>query len=133
MKKIVSKIIAGYQAFRQSRGLSRAILIAMVTTAMGLMLIGLLMDARGAAPFSLPGPAVLSPGQIAHNGSIPAGLVVMSIGILLLALLPDLRVLFGIRQFVQRHETVNLIAAIIVFIELTAGILLIFHVKGVLI
>lgn len=133
MKNIVSKIIAGCEAFQQDRGRSRAVLIAIITAAMGLMLIGLLMETRQAGPFSLPGPAALSPGQITHGGSIQAGLVTMSVGILLLALLPDLRVLFSIRQFIQRHETVNLIAAIIVFIELTAGILLIFHLKGVLI
>jgi uncharacterized membrane protein len=56
----------------------------------------------------------------------------MSAGILLFALLPSLRVLLGINQFIRHHEIVNVIAAIIVFAELAVGILMIFQVKGVL-
>ncbi|MFN2176320.1 MAG: hypothetical protein ACK2U3_10255, partial [Anaerolineales bacterium] len=62
---------------------------------------------------------------------VNVGLVMMSVGIILFALFPSLRVLSGINQFRHNHEIINLIIAVIVLIELTAGVLLIFVMKGV--
>lgn len=132
MKNIILKLICGCKALLKEQGGSRTILRIMAGAAIGLMLIGLFDGPGQASQFSIPGPATMSIGQITHSGASQAGLVMMSTGILLFAVLPSLRVLFGINQFIRHHEVINLIAAIIVFIELTLGILMIFHVKGAL-
>lgn len=101
--------------------------------AIGLMLFGLVDGLLHTESFSFPGPPTLSIDQITHTVCTKTSMAMMSAGIILFALLPSLRVLLGINQFIQNREIVNLIIAMIVLLELTASLLLIFDVKGVLI
>jgi uncharacterized membrane protein len=66
---------------------------------------------------SLPGMAALSPLMI-KTGNISLGLAAMSAGIVLLSLLPIVRVLLALSQYVQSRQMLNILVALLVFIEL---------------
>lgn len=100
--------------------------------AIGLMLFGLVYGLLSTVPYSFPGPPTLSVDQITHTASSKTDLVMMSTGIIFFALFPSVRVLLGINKFIHNHEVVNLMIAIIVLLELTAGLLVFFSIKGVL-
>lgn len=100
--------------------------------AIGLMILGLIYGLLSAVPYSFPGPPTLSVDQITHPASSKTGLALMSDGIIFFALFPSVRVLLGINKFIHNHEAVNLIVAILVLLELAAGLLMFFRIRGVM-
>lgn len=99
--------------------------------ALAVMLFGLTDRLLQIVPVSFPGPPTISLEHFTQSLPPNTGSVLMSAGIILFALIPSLRVLLGIKQFAHNHETVNLIVALIVLLELTASMLWIFFGKGI--
>lgn len=133
MKNISSKSVSRSEVRERENDHSTLILRIMALFGLSLMLFGLVDGLSQTGSFSFPGPPTMSIEQIAHTYSSEIGLVMMSVGIILFALLPSLRVLLGIYKFIHNREIVNLIIATFVLLELTVSFLLIFGVKGALI
>ena len=95
----------------------RTISLAISLISLGLMGFGLADVLLHGASLSLPGMAALSPLML-KTGQIPLGLAAMSAGIVLLSLLPIVRVLLALSLYVQSRQLLNLLVALLVFIEL---------------
>ncbi len=69
----------------------------------------------------LPGPAAVQFRDFAHLSGHPLGLWMMSLGILLLAVVPSLRVLAALVDFAQQRRWEDVAAAVIVLAVLVSG------------
>ncbi len=89
---------------------------------LGLMMFGFvdLLIHRGS--LSIPGMIALSPQTIRQGTRIPLGLATMSAGIVTLALLPILRVLLALSLYLRNRQVLNVVVALLVFIELLASV-----------
>ncbi len=85
---------------------------------LGLMLAGFVDMLIIGASFSIPGGSVLPLPRLTHPSQVPISLAAMSAGIVLLALLPSLRVLLALWLYLRRHNILNTLVALIVFVEL---------------
>lgn len=132
MKNNSTKHASSNEVAEKEQANSTRILRIVALIAIGSMVSGLVFGLLQTAPMSFPGPPTLTINQITQTAYTKTGLVLMSSGIILFALLPSLRVLLGINQFIHKHEMVNAIVAMIVLLELSASILLNFCTKGVL-
>jgi hypothetical protein len=92
--------------------------------AMGLMLAGFVGMLLGGLPKSLPGGSVLPLPALAHptHAGAPVSLMAMSVGIVLLALLPTLRVVLALVLYAQRRGLLNAVVALVVLLELITSI-----------
>lgn len=89
---------------------------------LGLMVFGFVdMLIHGTSP-SIPGIAALSPLMITSATRIPLGLATMSAGIVVLALLPILRVLLALSLYLRNRQVLNVVVALLVFIELLVSV-----------
>jgi uncharacterized membrane protein len=88
----------------------------------GLMVAGFVDALVNKAPLSIPGGSVLPLSMFIRLSQVPASLVAMSAGIVLLALLPTLRVLLALWLYLRRRDMVNTLAALMVFLELLLSI-----------
>ena len=95
----------------------RTISLVISLTSLGLMGFGLADVLFHGTSLSLPGMAALSPLML-KTGQIPLGLAAMSAGIVLLSLLPIVRVLLALSQYMQSRQMLNVLVALLVFIEL---------------
>jgi uncharacterized membrane protein len=93
-----------------------SLLISLV--GLGLMVAGFIDMLIVGASLSVPGRSVLALPKLAHPSQVPISLAVMSAGIVLLALLPALRVLLALGLYLRRHNILNALVALIVFMEL---------------
>lgn len=93
-----------------------SLVISMV--GLGLMVAGFIDMLIVGASFSVPGGSVLALPRLTHPSQVPVSLAVMSAGIVLLALLPALRVLLALWLYLRRHNILNALVALIVFLEL---------------
>jgi hypothetical protein len=66
----------------------------------------------------LPGVSVLPLATLVHPSPGSVSLDMMSVGIVLLALLPTARVVLALWLYLQRWEVLNILAALIVLLEL---------------
>jgi uncharacterized membrane protein len=85
---------------------------------LGLMVAGFVDKLIIGASFSVPGGSVLPLLRLSQPLQVPASLVAMSAGIVLLALLPAIRVLLALWLYLRRHSVLNTLVALIVFVEL---------------
>lgn len=85
---------------------------------LGLMVFGFVDVVIHGASLSLPGMAALSPPMIRSGRQISLSLAAMSAGIVILSLLPILRVLLALSQYLRKGQLLNMVVAFIVFIEL---------------
>lgn len=132
MKKRISRLSKKSKDHdNKGKDLSTGILRNVAFLSICLMLSGFVNGLLHNVYFSFPGPPTLAIDQITSALSSKTDLVLMSVGIILFALLPSLRVALGINQFIHHHEFVNLAIATIVLIELAASFLVIFGLKGV--
>jgi len=131
MAKISTKSISSNEVGEKPRGNSLMILRFAALFAFTVMFFGLSDRLLQIVPVSFPGPPTISLDQITHSVPSNSGSVLMSAGIIFFALIPSLRVLLGIKQFIHNHETINLIVAMIVLLELTASMLWIIFGKGI--
>ncbi len=88
----------------------------------GLMVAGFVDMLVNKAFSSIPGGSVLPLPMFIHLSQVPVSLVAMSAGIVLLALLPTLRVLLALWLYLRHREVLNILAALIVFLELLLSI-----------
>jgi uncharacterized membrane protein len=97
--------------------------ISLITSlfSLGLMIFGFVDVLIHGASLSLPGVAALSPLMLKAGRPIPLGLAAMSAGIVLLSLLPILRVLLALSLYVRNRQVMNVIVALVVFVELLAS------------
>jgi uncharacterized membrane protein len=98
--------------------------ISLVTSIVGLGLMAFgLVDVllRGTSP-SIPGMVALSSVMLQAGAQIPLGLAAMSAGIVVLALLPILRVLLAQSQYLHNHQLLNVVVALLVFVELLVSV-----------
>ncbi|MBN1221114.1 MAG: DUF1634 domain-containing protein [Anaerolineae bacterium] len=72
----------------------------------------------GGIILSLPGVSVLPLAMLVHPSPGAVSLDMMSTGIVLLALLPTARVVLALWLYLQRGEVLNILAALIVLLEL---------------
>jgi uncharacterized membrane protein len=89
---------------------------------LGLMIVGFIDMLIAPASLSVPGASVLPLPTLIHLSQSPASLVTMSVGIVLLALLPTVRVALALWYYVRRRDALNIVAALIVVIELLLSI-----------
>lgn len=87
-------------------------------TGLGLMLAGLLGYFSNSTNFSIPGEPVIPMQNFLQAGGDPLSLLLMSAGILLFALLPLLRVLLALWTYGSKKAWLNMLASLIVFLEL---------------
>ena len=114
-----------YMPERNERGMFGLIILE-------LLIVGTLIGSLSAV-LGLGGRVLIVPATtLIFHLPIRAFVEISLVGIILFALFPSVRVLLGIHQFWQNREFLNLIIAAILLIELTASILLIFVMKGVL-
>jgi uncharacterized membrane protein len=86
--------------------------------ALGLMLAGFISMLFIQIPLLLPGVSSIRLAEILDNSHLPFGLYAMSIGIVLLASLPALRVFVALILFLPGGDWLNILAALLVFLEL---------------
>jgi hypothetical protein len=98
-------------------GRMQKVSLAISLLSLGLMVAGFLDMLVGGAMLSLPGISAVPPVALG-GGGIPASLEVMSVGILLLALLPIIRVLLAAWLYVRHREILNMVVALVVLVEL---------------
>jgi uncharacterized membrane protein len=98
--------------------------ISLVTSlvGLGLMAFGFAdLIIRGDS-LSIPGMTALSPLLIKPGTQMSLSLLAMSVGIVILALLPILRVLLALSLYIRNRQVLNVVVALIVFIELLASV-----------
>lgn len=89
---------------------------------LGLMILGFVDLLVHRTSLSIPGMIALSPQMIISGPRIPLSLLTMSAGIIVLALLPILRVLLALSLFVRTRQVLNVMVALLVFVELVASV-----------
>ena len=99
-----------------------AVLRIVILASFGLMVPGFLDAMIQHGPVLLPGPSTTPLSDVWHISSAPAGLLAMSVGLLLFLVIPSLRVLLGLEDFVRRREIISVVAALIVLAELIISI-----------
>jgi uncharacterized membrane protein len=103
---------------------SRMQKISLVTSVLGLgfMVFGFVDVLIHGTSLSIPGMAALSPLMIKSGTRIPSSLLAMSAGIIVLALLPILRVLLALSLYLRNRQVLNVLVALVVFIELLVSV-----------
>lgn len=98
--------------------------ISLVTSllGLGLMVFGFVDLLIHGASLSMPGIAALSPLMIKSGTRISPSLLMMSAGIVVLALLPILRVLLALSLYLRDRQVLNVVVALLVFIELLLSV-----------
>jgi uncharacterized membrane protein len=89
---------------------------------LGLMVFGFIYLVVQGHPLSIPGVAALSPQVIRTGAQISPSLLAMTAGIGVLALIPILRVLLALLIYLRNHQLLNVVVALVVFIELIVSI-----------
>jgi uncharacterized membrane protein len=94
--------------------------ISLVTSllGLGLMAFGFADFFLHGASLFLPGVTALSVLLIKSGAQISLSLLAMSAGIVILALLPILRVLLALSLYLRNRQALNVVVALLVFIEL---------------
>lgn len=94
--------------------------ISLVTSllGLGLMVFGFSDWLIHGGSLSMPGVAALSPMMVKPGTRLSLGLGTMSAGIVVLALLPIVRVLLALSLYCRSRQVLNLVVALLVFIEL---------------
>jgi uncharacterized membrane protein len=102
---------------------SRMQKISLVTSLIGLGLMFGFVDmlAHGTS-LSIPGTTALSLPMIKCGTRIPLSLLTMSVGIVVLALLPIVRVLLALSLYLRNRQVLNVVVALLVFIELLVSV-----------
>ncbi len=104
---------------------SKIISRAVGTLALALMVAGGLdYMTLGAKVLGLPGPVALPLQDFVHIAGRPASVDLMSLGIVLLASIPSLRVLTAMAAAVHKHRWGDAAAAIAVLMVLVSGAIL---------
>jgi uncharacterized membrane protein len=98
--------------------------ISLVTSlvGVGLMAFGFADMIISGGSLSIPGMTALSPLQIQSGARISLSLLTMSAGIVVLALLPIVRVLLALSLYLQSRHMLDVVAALIVFVELLVSV-----------
>ena len=98
--------------------------ISLVTSlvGVGLMVFGFADLITHGASLSIPGMTALSPQMIETGARISLSLLAMSAGIVVLALLPILRVLLALALYLRARQVLNVLVAVIVFVELLVSL-----------
>ena len=98
--------------------------ISLVTSlvGLGLMAFGFAVFFMHGTSLSIPGVAALSPLLIKSGTRMSLSLLTMSAGIVVLALLPILRVLLALSLYLRNRQVLNVVVALIVFVELLVSV-----------
>jgi uncharacterized membrane protein len=89
---------------------------------LGLMAFGFADFFMHGASLSIPGVTTLSPLLIKSGTRMSPSLLTMSAGIVVLALLPILRVLLALSLYLRNRQVLNVVVALIVFVELLVSV-----------
>lgn len=97
--------------------------ISVVTSllGLGLMVFGYADFIARGTPLSIPGGTALSPLLVQSGTRMSLSLLTMSAGIVILALLPILRVLLALLLYLRNRQVLNVVVALVVFVELLAS------------
>jgi hypothetical protein len=85
---------------------------------LGLMIAGITLFLLRGNFVAVPGTSVLPASDFIHPLQYRTTMLIMSAGIILLALLPALRVLMALSLYIRSRVLINILAALIVLIEL---------------
>ena len=102
--------------------LSQSISRYMSLTAIVLMGVGMGITFYSQRSLFLPGGPSLSLDALYHFGGQPAGLASMSLGILILAIIPISRVVIALGLYLHDHTWVSALIATLVILELVLSI-----------
>ena len=95
-------------------------LVSQVVSAAGfsLMIVGffLLLVREGLASF--PGDSAVPLGELTHVSQVPLPLLLVSVGMVLLAFLPAIRVFVKLVSSLRHRNTLTVVAAVVVLLEL---------------
>jgi len=92
--------------------------LAVSLVALGLMGGGFIATWISHASLRLPGESTLPLPALVQPHGAPAGLVAMSAGIVLLALLPTARVLLALALYARQRSVLDALAGLVVLLEL---------------
>ncbi len=102
----------------------RLISLVLSLSALALMVSGFILLLLGEGAYQLPGARALRLSKLISWSSPP--ITLMSLGIVLLSLLPTARILLGIGVYLSSRELKNLLVAAIVLLELLLSLRLSF-------
>jgi uncharacterized membrane protein len=88
----------------------------------GLMVFGFVDLIVHGASLSVPGMAAVTLQLLESGARISPSLLAMSAGIVVLALLPILRVLLALSLYLRKRQVLNVMVALIVFVELVVSV-----------
>jgi uncharacterized membrane protein len=94
----------------------------------GLMVAGFGLRLMMHVSSSMPGKATLPIPDLIKLNQEPISLIAMSLGIFILLLVPSLRVLLAEWRFIRHREVINILAALLVLLELVFSIRLGIHI-----
>jgi uncharacterized membrane protein len=97
-----------------------SLLVSMV--GLGLMLFGFVDMVIHGDSLSIPGATAWSPLLVRSATPATASLIAMSAGIVVLALLPILRILLSLAVYLRSRQVLNVVVALIVFVELLVSV-----------
>jgi uncharacterized membrane protein len=89
---------------------------------LGLMCYGFVQTLFSGTAFSLPGHAVLPLKNLLSLPTASLGLVSMSAGVILLAMLPAIRVVLALWLYVRSRDPLSSAVALVVLLELLASV-----------
>lgn len=92
--------------------------LAISVLSLGLMMAGMTLFLLRGNFVAVPGSSVLPASDFIHPLQYRTTMLVMSAGIILLALLPALRVLMALSLYIRSRVLINILAALIVLVEL---------------
>jgi hypothetical protein len=92
--------------------------LAISVLSLGLMIAGMTFFLLRGNFVAVPGRSVLPASDFIHPLQYRTTMLVMSAGIILLALLPALRVLMALSLYIRSRTLINILAALIVLVEL---------------
>lgn len=94
----------------------------------GLMIAGFGLRLMMHVSSSMPGKATLPIPDLIKVNHEPISLIAMSLGIFVLLLVPSLRVLLAEWRFIRHRNVINILAALLVLLELVFSIRLGIHI-----
>jgi len=97
--------------------------VYMSLAGLGLMLAGFFYTVLRSPDLTIPGQSALTSGDLPllPLAQIPLGFLVMSVGILVLALLPVVRVGLALWVYVKQRNKIGSVSALVVLLELIAS------------
>jgi uncharacterized membrane protein len=97
---------------------TRRVSLIVSLVSVSLMILGFTDAVLNGTTLSVPGRSVLPVSMLLHVSQVPVSLATMSVGVLLLALLPAVRVLLAVVLYISERGALNAAVSLVVLVEL---------------